>query len=565
MTIFTSNITTFYRSIYDIADHARERGLVFYGAGFWGRMACEIFALFNVCPTAFCDDNPEKQGTFFEFHGQNIPILSLDEAAKQMPNAVYIATVTSSRDVHPYRYEMNCRLQERGLLSPDSGFHPVRYLFLLEGGMEAMNNPLPLAKDSFQPEHLSNMVVLNHMSDSGSVFFGTLMDGHPNVVNVPLLGDFVPLQELYLKRLQYLEGKELVVETASQLHPFFSTEFPDEVYFHQTSRLVDSYYCDQNGVREERVYVSPNKLVSALNRALIDKGHVSYAMLLKSIFAAYQNAIGGQYVAGKDYWMFFMRHKANYDLCEMDDLLAKGDFKRLEYWFIIREPVQHTYSWIKRWIFEAAENMKFSFISRPQEYLDRFSCDLGLMVEKNNKNRDKTVRVIRFEDTKLRLRDTMRAVCRCLQIPFDECLLEATANGVPVYFPRSYNGKAANAISTNDRTAVDRRDYSSLMSTYDVFRLELVYQNFKRTYGYASDVPDYRQFSDAFLEELYREPFRFEETLDREGRDAFAKGFFTPGERVGCHTYLTELFLNYMKRDVPELFADVITPKDDEE
>lgn len=565
MEIFTSNITTFYRSIYDIVAHAKERGMVFYGAGFWGRKACEIFALFQVCPTAFCDDDPRKQGTFFELDGRRIPIISLDEAAERFPGAVYIATVTSNRDVYPYRYEMNCRLQERGLLSPDSGFHPVRYLFLLEGGMAGMDSPLSFGENPFKPEYLDNMVVFNHMSNSGSVFFGTLMDGHPNIINVPLLGDFVPLKEVYLKRLRYLEGKELVIETASQLHPFFATDFPDEIYFHQAARLVDSYYCDQDGKPENRIYVSPHKMVSALNRALMGQGKVSYAMWLKAIFVAYQNATGGQYTAGREYWMFFMRHEANYDLREMDHLLQKGDFKRLEYWFIIREPIQHIFSWIKRWVLDSAEDKKFAFIGRPKEYLDRFSCDLGLMLETTAQNRDKTVRVIRFEDTKRKLRGTMQSVCQCLDIPFDECLLESTTNGIPVYFPGSYDGKMTGAIGTNDMTAVNRRDYSALMSAYDVFRLELVCQNFKRTYGYGCDVPDYHQFSQAFLEELYRDPFRFEETLNRDGYRAFEKGYFSPGEQVGCHGYLTELFLTYMKQDTPELFADMITPKAEED
>lgn len=565
MEIFTSSITTFYRSVYDIAAHAKEQGMVFYGAGFWGRKACEIFALFHVYPTAFCDDDPEKQGTLFAFDGREIPILSLNEAAEQFPNAVYIATVTSSRDVHPYRYEMNCRLRERGLLSPDSGFHPVRYLFLLEGGMAGMDGPLSFGENPFKPEYLENMVVFNHMTNSGSMFLGTLVDGHPNIVSVPLLGNYVPLKTVYEKRLQYLTGKELVIETASQLHPFFDSSFPDEVYFHQVSRLADSYYCDQNGKPENRIYVSPHKMVSALNRALMAQGRVSYATLLKAIFAAYQNATGGQYTAGREYWMFFMNHKSNYDLSELEGLLTKDDFKRLEYWFIIREPVQHVFSWIKRFILESKDEKKFAFLGRPKEYLDRFSSDLGLMLEITDKNKDKTVRIIRFEDTKRELRGTMQSVCCCLDIPFHECLLESTANGIPVYFPRSYDGKTAGAIGTNDMTAVERRDYSALLSTYDVFRLELVCQNFKRTYGYGCDVPDYHQFSQAFLEELYRDPFRFEETLDRDGRSAFEKGYFASGERVGCHDYLVELFLNYMKRDTPELFTDIIEPKAEEE
>lgn len=562
MGMWYSGVTKFYRSIYAIADHARAQGLVLYGAGFWGEMACRIFALFQVFPTAFCDDDPQKQGTQLEYGGHMIPVLSLDEAAARMPNAVYIATVTSGGGKDAPRARMNRRLKERGLLSPDSGFHPLRYLFLLEGGMEAIGHPAELDEDSFRPEHLNNMVVFNHMSNSGSVFLGSLVDGHPNILSIAILNCCIPLVEVYSQRLQFLEGKELVLETASQMTPYFATDFPDSVYGQVMMRLSDSFYRGADGKPENRLYISPKEFIRALEAVLADQGHVSFAQLLKALFAAYHNVIGKKYVPGQDYWIFFMRHQSNYDIQEMKDLVRHGEFKRLEYWFIIREPVQHAFSWMRRFILEGEEYLAFSF-GNPSEYLDRFSSDLGLMLRKSGNNDSDAVKVVRFEDVKASTRQTMQAVCESLGVPFDECVLEATVNGIVVYFPASSDGHSKDVISTQDTTALKRRDFSALMTSFDVFRLNLVFQDFKRAYGYDCDVPDYRLFSEAFLEELYRHPFRFESALNHCGREALEKGYLAPDERPECHDYLVKLFLDYMKEERRELFTDIIRSKTD--
>ena len=92
MEIFTSGPSDFYLSIYHIAQEAREKGLVFYGAGFWGDLSAQIFSLLGVEPSCFCDDDPEKIGCFYN---NRIPILSFEESKRRYSNAVWIATVNS--------------------------------------------------------------------------------------------------------------------------------------------------------------------------------------------------------------------------------------------------------------------------------------------------------------------------------------------------------------------------------------------------------------------------------------------------------------------------------------
>ena len=64
MEISISGPKDFYLSIYHIAQEAREKGLVFYGAGCWGDLSAQIFSLLGVEPRCFCDDDPEKNRSF---------------------------------------------------------------------------------------------------------------------------------------------------------------------------------------------------------------------------------------------------------------------------------------------------------------------------------------------------------------------------------------------------------------------------------------------------------------------------------------------------------------------
>lgn len=489
--------------------------------------------------------------------GHTVPVLSLDEATKKFPDAVYIATAASGASAP--RTRMNRRLKERGLLDENSGFHPLRYLFLLEGGLEALAVPKVPGEREFRPDQLNRMMVLNHMNNSGITFLDTLLDGHPNILNIVMLGLNVPLQDIYQERLQYLEDGELVLETASQMTPYLATGFPETVFSGAIHRPAAYYYWNELGVPEERIYLPAKRFVSALGGVLRGKGRVSFAFLLKAIFAAYQNTLGTKCASDQDYWILYERHKFNYDLCEMDGLLSPGDFRRVEYWFIIREPIQHTFSWIRRDYVNTVQ-VEMWFFGRPEAYLGRLACDIGAMLLKDERNRGKTVKIVRFEDTKRRLHDTMQSICDSLEIPFDPCVLKTTVNSIPIFFPSIDSAKLV--LGTDSMAALERKDFSSLMSDYDIFRLNLVFQDFKRTFGYDCDMPDYHQFSKAFLLELFQEPFRFEPLLDACGRNAQEAGRLAPGQRAESHDYIVELFMSYMEQGPYELFCDVVEPAD---
>ncbi|MBR3606313.1 MAG: hypothetical protein IKL51_01895 [Lachnospiraceae bacterium] len=553
--------TGVYRSIYTIVEDIRQHGLVIYGAGFWGKITYRIFSLFELVPLCFCDDAPEKQRKSFQDKEISIPVLSLDQAAHLYPEAVYISAVSGHEKVG-FRSIMNHRLKERGLYTESSGFHPFRYIFLLEKGWEALQETQVSAQSEIHIEDIHNMIVLNHMSNSGAVYFDSLLNGHPNILNIPELGARVRLKWLYENRIKYLEGKELVVEIASQMFHYFESQFPEEKYMNggNSTRIAYHWFKNKDGERETRIYIDTSKFIKSLKNLLLERGKISFAVFIKAIYAAYANAIGKLAASDGKLWIFYDCHKANYDISEMDTLLNQNDFERLEYWFIIREPIQHLFSILRRHILEADAGF-LSVWNNPSNYLDWISSDLGLMLEKNKYTENKIIKVVRFEDAKLKTLQTMKAVCEWMQIPFDQCMLNTTINGIEVYFPASASGeKKGTVIASNDTTSVERKDFSSLFSSFDLFRLSLIFHNFKESYGYRNDIPNYTKFSFECLKELFQYPFKFESTLDSIALNLSTKSNKYVASLAPSHDPIIKLFLEYVRTEKHELITDIIWP-----
>ena len=147
------SIGSYYKSFYQIVDSAKQRQLVIYGAGYWGKRTVSIFRLFGITPVCMCDDDSEKIGKSLE----GINVISLDEAKAKYPGAIYIAAAQNNVANSPRR-RMNRKLRERGLLSKESGFHPFRYLFL-----ELIDNSELKISDNYSFPKINDVLILNQI------------------------------------------------------------------------------------------------------------------------------------------------------------------------------------------------------------------------------------------------------------------------------------------------------------------------------------------------------------------------------------------------------------------
>lgn len=548
-----------HKSILDVVKRAEKRGMCFYGAGYWGEIAYRIFHKMNVSPLCYCDDDPGKIGKLY----QGVPVYSLEESVQRYPNAVYIICVDLTKKPGNWGRDnftaMLRRLKGSGVYDRNSELFLPMYLFLLDiENLDVFKEKIlsqgNMKTDAgiIKADDIQNVLIFNHMSNSGAYYMEQLLDSHPDILSLPYINH--SFWNVYNNRLRYLEGGELLIEMTAQMLGYLHSEYED-LYCVGHYRFED-YCVDKEGKFINSVLVKAVEFVGYLKPQFEkDIKLKSFAHMMKMYVAAYSNCLGKRKHEGKGYWLFYHMHKMDYDVSRMYDYFHKDEFKRIENLFIIREPIQQCCSWIRRRVMKEKRYME---VRRNTIFLQVLKCEMGINLEK--KPGYNNVRVIRFEDLKYQSEATMKSLCRWLKIPYEEILSSTTLNGVEIYFP-VYTECGVKYITGNDTTSVGQKDFSDILTLWDEARMNIIYAKFKEAYGYKSEVPDFLELSGEFLSELLRCDFRFasivQGVMDEYGSEE---------EKYDVNEYVKNLYLNYMREYKTETeYYDYIRPERMEE
>lgn len=484
-----------HKSILDVAKHAAKFGIVIYGAGFWGKIALQVLQIWDIEKIVFCDDDKKKQGMTVNER----KVISLEEAAVTYGEAVYIVCIdeTKKGDAQGIicRRKMLQRLKDLNLYSRHSEIHIAYYLFLLEINISLLNTEEATIQEAnaIKPEQLNKIILFNNMSNSGAYYFEQLLDGHPDIVFLPYIES---LEKVYVKRLRFLEGKELIIEIMAQLMGYFQSQY-NGLYMIGQHRF-QGYCLTQEGDYTKDVYIDPElflkQLVSALGKSIkID----SYAHLLKILFAAYNNCLGKKNNSNKEFWIFYHIHLPDFRANKMYESLNPSEFERIESIIIIREPLQHLNSWIKRFVLQ----QKNIDVAAGDYFKAVLLSDMGIMLQKCKEYSN--IKAVRFEDLKNKNLETLQAICKWLNIKFYDIMSKTTLNGIEVYFPVIQEGKIK-YITGNDISAIKQNDFSQVMTKYDEFRLKVIFSKFRNAFNYAEIKYDFSELDiDKFLEEEF--------------------------------------------------------------
>ncbi len=496
-----------HRSLFDVIKKGKENGLVLYGAGFWGCLGYELFAMFDLAPICYCDDDPDKIG--IKYMGR--PVYSLEKCAAEHKNAVFIICVDDNVRDRTIRQKMIRNLKKFQLYSSSSEIHLAYYVFLLDTGKQLFHRNIDLnsiKNTDYKWSELNKIVILNHMSNSGSFYLEQIMDFHPNILCLPLSG---PFERVYQKRLRYLEGEELLIEIMAQMTGYFHSKFEDIYCVGQ--HHFDGYCVDKDGKFIEELLISPVQFAVKLVEQFRGEKVLrlkSYGTFLKILFAAYNNCLA----RGKEdnNWLLYHMHEVNFSPDEIVKQFNEGEFERIENLIIIREPVQHCYSWIKRFVIQQ-KNIN----AADKHFLSVIRSELGETLEKRTELNN--VKVIRFEDLKNSFMGTVHSLCRWLGIPFNDSMLQTTTNGRLIYFPANTK-EGVKYITGADKTAIKNKVFIDVFPVWDEVRLNMLYANFKNAYGYTSVVPNIKYFEKKDYEIIMEQKFEFvdlvEDLLDRD-------------------------------------------------
>lgn len=460
----SGQVSNYYRSIFDVVKVMKKQGLVVYGAGFWGECALKVLGLFGVEPLAFCDDAEEKNGISYKGYA----VYTLEKAVNLYPDAVYFSAADNF-GVNSDRRKMNNKLANKGVLTTESGFHPLRYMFLLELDREKCSCHKPL---KLKHTDIKSVLVLNQTMSSGVKYFESLLDGSQEILNIPNFGGWCDLVDVYEKRLKYLAGLELTIEIMAQMSPCF--KHPEDLdrkineRFYQNALLYN-----EKGERENRILVDPNCFYSCLIQEIGDTA-CGFENILTSIYLAYNNSLDMDFNK-KGKVLLFHDHKIGKRPELYEGLFEKTT--RVQFIYVIREPIQHIYSIVK---YVDKNDIDQQEMFTKQNWKEILKCDMGNAFLATNEAEN--VRVIRFEDLKEHTAYYMQNTAAFLHIAYTEAMEKTTANNIPIFNKtQSMDGK----IIIEDgraKTAIQKKDFSDVFSGEDIRVLRDVFRRYIDAY-----------------------------------------------------------------------------------
>ena len=526
-----------HRSLLDTIEQARERGMCLYGAGFWGEVTYKILSRMGYIPLCFCDDSEEKWNRQY----QGLQVYSLEDAANKYPDAIFIVCKEGRKisGHNPLEFkDMISRLKEYGVYDSHSELRVSMYRFLLEIGKGDLPASFHEEKEEAILEgDVKNLLLFNHMSRSGSWYLEQLLDGHPDILTLPYSTNIFTV--VYEKRLQYLEDEELLIEMSAQMVDYFHSLY-EKKFMGKGRGLYGDQVINEHGDFIYDVLIYPDEFMEYLRLQFSGRKICldSLGHMMRIYAAAYGNCLGKKKKdSGQEgFWFLYHMHEINWDVAKAYEYFNKDEFRRIENLFIIREPIQQLYSFLRYTLNKRNANL---WIKGNESFSHVMKSEMGLMLEK--RQGIDNVMAVRLEDLKLYPYGTMAGVCGWLNIKYHDSLSKTTLNGIQVYYPAATEN-GFRYITGNDTMTVERKDFSEYLTLWDEARLNIVYAKFKRAFGYQNDVPDFTEFDEEMLECLLKKDFKF---ADKCQKLAVKNGDVDASFNI--NKFVKNLYMEYMR------------------
>lgn len=375
------------------------------------------------------------------------------------------------------------------------------------------------------------ITALLDMGRSGTLFFHSLMDGHPELVTLPGVYFAGWFTEENIKRFQQDQQdaqwrEHLVGKILDAFEPQFnahSTKNTSGKAFGNCSHLAESSGFTSMGPNRDTVFVVDKDLVAQhLLDLLRPLPTVSHARCFELIHHAYSRA------AGQQQWQHtptphIFYHIHNPDNNELESFLRH--YPQANVLKLTRHPIQGLESWMN---IDIAGYEKL--LDDPQVASNANLLDSSLTANWQKAAGKASTRIhpvqdaycgivrgitVRIEDVKRRPHDIMPKIAAWMGLADHQSLYESTFNGIQYWGPASLNTKA---ITGFDTAAIDK-SLGRLFGPRDLQIMETLFYPQSVAYGYAEADADALQQNLTQIDPWLDEPLEFELNLYRKLRE----------------------------------------------
>ncbi|TVX93573.1 hypothetical protein [Paenibacillus agilis] len=340
-------------------------------------------------------------------------------------------------------------------------------------------------------DSMEKALSLNYLGRSGSIYFGSLLDSHDEIIVLPPGILYDPFPYLYT---QFISRKAEV--TLDQLMSCFSFNQP---LFGNYDEWIKMKYSDGNKFYDDDYN---NHFVSIMKRVLSlkikqSKGFVSEKFLIKAMYYAHHK------VSGKEQ-IFKKRVPYILNQFHTSDAMSIKKFSALFPTTVILMTIRNIIQSMGSAMAALQRENKGELHGRSVINLLYYFSENIILRELSKTNR---VILVQIENLNICPVDTMRDIVKKLCIDWQDCLLQSTILGRTLY--DGYVDTSNVQYENGPRLTGISKHYDEYFNPFDRYRLESLFLPLLKQWGYT--VKERRDDND--WEELSKIPFKFEEYL----------------------------------------------------
>lgn len=305
---------------------------------------------------------------------------------------------------------------------------------------------------------LNEVVAILFLGRSGTVFLGSLLDNHPQVLMFP--GTQLSFYEdFWEKRGKNALSIEILIR---QFCAYFSSFFDIYAYSPDILGYQPAYQLgfDEMGIeKNERIEIEKEKFIAVLYFILSDITHVDMKIFFQAIHVAFAITINRSTQINRIrlpiivYALHQNTFKSVNNLC--------SHFPKTKMIHMIREPFQAIDSHFEYDGYCCHVLRDFYFAAFPQAEVDKSMA-------------------VKLEDLHASPHVTLNKITKWIGIDWSDSLLESTYNG-----KKWWNVKGSERFHGFKKTILSKKKYSGF-NAFDRYRLKVLYSKRLALWGYAS-------------------------------------------------------------------------------
>lgn len=326
---------------------------------------------------------------------------------------------------------------------------------------------------------IDDVLAIVFLGRSGSVFLGSLLDNHPQVIMLP--GTQLAFYNFFWEKYS---GSLKIESLINNFCSYFSSFF-DVYAFSQlslgTQPALDLGFAAVGEDRNEKVEIDKEKFKKIMYYILSKIDHINKKSFFQAIHVAYtiSNGDSARLNTGQLPLIVYQLHM------NWENLVTSlvSDFPKTKFVHMIREPFQTVGSHFKHTNFSA-------------NVMNYFYRDAFPYVESNFS------KAIKLEDLHTKPIEIMKKISSWVDIDWSDTLMESTFNA-----KKWWNLKDVEQVSGFNKVIISK-NHSSLYYKFDKYRLRILYSKRFKLWGYPSKT--YSKLEHFILLPLLLFPFKME-------------------------------------------------------